>query len=51
VRHWYWLMLADRVNVVGGMVEDFRKSPRAQLTAAAALGAGYLLWKAARRRR
>jgi len=35
VRHWLMLMLADRVNVVEGLLEDGRKSPRAKFAAGA----------------
>lgn len=34
MRHWMMLLLADRVNVVEGMVDDVRKSPRAMTAVA-----------------
>ena len=34
MRHWMTLLLADRVNVVEGLFEDMRKSPRAPMIAA-----------------
>lgn len=37
VRHWLMLMVADRVNVVEGMVQDLGKSGRGRPLAAAAV--------------
>ena len=38
VRHWMMLLLADRINVVEGMIEDAKKSPGAVTLAGGALG-------------
>ena len=46
LRHWFTLVAADRVNVVEGLCEDAKRSPRK----AAAVGAGIvaLVWWLAR---
>ena len=46
VRHWLMLMFADRVNVVEGVVSDWRRAPRGKQLATAAvvvLGSWWLL--------
>jgi hypothetical protein len=37
IRHWLHLLLADRVNVLEGLVEDARLSPRTPVVAGAAI--------------
>ena len=46
IRHWLMLLLADRVNVVEGLVEDARKAPRSKqlLAGAVVVGALAYLW-------
>lgn len=53
LRHWLLLLAADRVNVVEGLLEDLRESPRSRQVAAGVLVAGivaYLVFSARRRR-
>jgi hypothetical protein len=38
IRHWMLLLLADRINVVEGMIEDAGESPRGVVASGAALG-------------
>ncbi|MFC0677347.1 hypothetical protein ACFFGH_05705 [Lysobacter korlensis] len=48
VRHWMMLLMADRVNVVEGIVDDMRKRPAshpAVLVGVAGLLAGYALYR------
>ena len=49
LRHWLTLMLADRVNVVEGMLGDARRSPNAPLLAGVAV-LGLATWFVFRRR-
>lgn len=51
LRHWTLLLLADRVNVAEGMLEDARRSPRARAAAFGLAGAALALWMLRRRRR
>lgn len=55
LRHWLLLLAADRVNVVEGLIDDVRESPRARRVAAGAVVVGVLAYLAlrqpARRRR
>ena len=37
LRHWMMLLFADRVNVVEGLIEEARESPRTPLAAAAGI--------------
>ena len=37
LRHWMMLMLADRVNVVEGLLSDLRKAPRGKQVASVAV--------------
>lgn len=50
LRHWMMLLMADRVNVVEGLLQDARRSRRVQ--AVAVVGAGMVLgaWLLRRRR-
>jgi hypothetical protein len=48
VRHWMMLLLADRVNVVEGLFEDLRKSPRGKQVASVAVVALAGWWLARR---
>ncbi len=49
LRHWMMLMMADRVNVVEGLLQDYRKD-RPRLHALAVVGVGVLAaWWLARR--
>jgi hypothetical protein len=50
LRHWMLLLLADRVNVVEGLVDDARRSPRARAVALGAAGAAVAWWMLRRRR-
>ena len=50
IRHWLQLLLADRVNVVEGLIDDARRSPRTPMVAGAAI-AGFLALLLARRAR
>lgn len=50
LRHWMLLLLADRVNVVEGLAEDVRRSPRARAAAFGLAGAALALWVLRRRR-
>jgi hypothetical protein len=38
IRHWMLLLLADRINVVEGMIEDAGESPRGVVVSGAVLG-------------
>jgi hypothetical protein len=51
MRHWMLLLLADRVNVVEGLADDVRRSPRARAAALGVAGAALALWMLHRRRR
>ena len=51
LRHWMLLLLADRVNVVEGLADDVRRSPRARAAAFGVAGAALALWMLRRRRR
>lgn len=51
LRHWMLLLLADRVNVVEGLVDDARRSPRARAAAFGMAGAALAVWTLRRRRR
>lgn len=51
LRHWMLLLLADRVNVAEGLVEDVRRSPRARAAAFGVAGAALAWWMLRRRRR
>jgi hypothetical protein len=51
MRHWMLLLLADRVNVVEGLADDVRRSPRARAAAFGVAGAALALWMLRRRRR
>ena len=48
VRHWMMLLLADRVNVVEGLLEDLRRSPRGKQVASVAVIALAGWWLARR---
>jgi hypothetical protein len=48
VRHWLQLLLADRVNVAEGLIDDFRSAPRSRVVTAAAF-AGLLAFMLVRR--
>lgn len=50
-RHWLLLLMADRVNVVEGLVEDVRASPRVRTAAIAGACALVALWAFKRARR
>ena len=49
LRHWMLLLLADRVNVAEGLVDDVRRSPRARAAAFGVAGAALALWMLRRR--
>lgn len=51
LRHWMLLLAADRVDVVEGLIEDARQSPRARKVAIGVAGATLALWLLRRRRR
>lgn len=55
LRHWLLLLAADRVNVVEGLLEDLRESPRSRQVAAGVLVGGlvgyFLLTRSHRRAR
>lgn len=51
MRHWMLLLLADRVNVAEGLLEDVRESPRARAVALGTAGALIAAWMLSRRRR
>ena len=48
VRHWMMLLLADRVNVVEGLLEDLRRAPRGKQVASVAVVALAGWWLARR---
>ncbi|MEI7037149.1 hypothetical protein [Fulvimonas yonginensis] len=50
MRHWMLLLLADRVNVVEGLLDDARRSPRARAAAFGLAGAALAVWVLRRRR-
>jgi hypothetical protein len=50
LRHWMLLLMADRVNVVEGLLDDARRSPRARAAAFGMAGAALALWMLRRRR-
>lgn len=50
LRHWMLLLLADRVNVAEGMVDDVRRSPGARKAVFGVAGAALALWLLRRRR-
>ena len=50
-RHWMLLLAADRVDVVEGLIEDARRSPRARAAAFGLAGAALAIWMLRRRRR
>ncbi|HET6807035.1 MAG TPA: hypothetical protein VFH59_16490 [Frateuria sp.] len=50
LRHWMLLLLADRVNVAEGLVDDVRRSPRARAAAFGVAGAALAVWMLRRRR-
>jgi hypothetical protein len=48
VRHWLMLVAADRVDVIGGVAQDLRRSPVKLALVGAALAAGvFALWRLA----
>lgn len=51
LRHWMLLLLADRVNVAEGLLDDVRRSPRARAVAFGMVGAALALWVLRRSRR
>ena len=51
LRHWMLLLLADRVNVVEGLADDVRRSPRARAAAFGLAGAALAWWMLRPRRR
>ena len=50
MRHWMLLLLADRVNVAEGLLDDVRRSPRARAAAFGVAGAALAVWLLRRRR-
>lgn len=51
LRHWMLLLMADRVNVVEGLLQDARSSPKVRSLAMAAVGVAAAVWLARRRDR
>jgi hypothetical protein len=51
LRHWMLLLMADRVNVVEGLLDDARRSPRARTAALAVAGVALAAWMLRHRRR
>ena len=51
LRHWMLLLMADRVNVVEGLFDDARRSPRARTAALAVAGVTLAAWMLRRQRR
>jgi len=51
LRHWMLLLMADRVNVGEGLLDDVRRSPRARTAAFGVAGAALALWLLRRRQR
>jgi hypothetical protein len=51
LRHWMLLLMADRVNVVEGLLDDARRSPRARTAALTVAGVALAAWMLRRRRR
>lgn len=49
MRHWMLLVLADRVNVAEGLLDDARRSPRARAAAFGLAGAALAVWLLRRR--
>jgi hypothetical protein len=51
LRHWMLLLLADRVNVAEGLLDDARRSPRARAATFGLAGAALAWWLLRRQRR